>query len=431
MAGIDSTARKSFAAKLEANREHLIALCASLIGIDSGNPPGDTSRIADAIAEALAPVPQISLRRVGPRPPIVNLVARLPFPRPGRRLVFNGHLDTFPVGDAARWTVPPLGGLVANGRIYGRGAADMKAGLAAAVLSAALLADERAFLAGELVLALAGDEETGGTWGTQYLLAHVPEAAGDAMLCGDAGSPRVARFGEKGQIWLEVSAEGTASHGAHVHLGVNAIERLMAALARLTELRALPCPIPQSVRDRILEAKPVSEAASGAGEAETLQHVTVNIGTIEGGHAVNLIPDSARARVDLRLPPGLDTATVLRAVAAAIGDAEGVRYRVLASAEPNVTDPEREIVRLAVQNGEAVLGTAVARNMRIGFSDSRFYRQHGVPSVVYGPTPHNMGGADEYVTIDDLFAVFYVHAMTAFDYLLATDGTGGLRRSAS
>jgi succinyl-diaminopimelate desuccinylase len=56
-------------------------------------------------------------------------------------------------------------------------------------------------------------------------------------------------------------------------------------------------------------------------------------------------------------------------------------------------------------------------NMRVGFSDARFYRLHGVPSLVYGPTPHNMGGADEYVTLDDLFAVFYVHAMTAFDFL--------------
>ena len=409
--------RRAFAIKVRASRERLIKLCADLIRAGSENPPGDTSRVVDVIAEAVGSSPAISLQRVTARAPIVNLVARLPFDMPGRRLVFNGHLDTFAIGDPARWSAPPLGGIIENGRIYGRGACDMKAGLAAAVLSMVLLVEERAHLAGELVLALAGDEETGGTWGTQYLLAHFPEAAGDAMLCGDAGSPRVVRFGEKGQIWLEVSARGIANHGAHVHLGVNAIERLMSALLRLNSLREMKCSIPKEVRAAILDAMPVSEALSGAGEAETLQHVTVNIGTIEGGHAINIIPDFARARIDIRLPPGLDTTAVLRRVEESLSGLQGIEHHVISSCEPNVTSPDHEIACLAVRNGEEVTGAKVVRNMRVGFSDSRFYRKRGVPAIVFGPSPHNMGGPDEYVTVEDLFAVFYVHAMTGFDYL--------------
>ncbi len=409
--------RRSFAARLHAERGRLVELCSALVRAGSENPPGDTSLVAGAVAAALASSPRIAVERVTARPPIVNLVARLSFATPGRRLVFNGHLDTFPVGDAASWSVPPLGGLVRDGRIYGRGASDMKAGVAAAVLAALLLAGETDALAGELVLALAGDEETGGRWGTQYLLAERPETRGDAMLSGDAGSPRVLRFGEKGQLWLEIRAQGVANHGAHVHLGVNAIERLMAALARLAPLRGLDAAMPEAVRRRILEAKPVSEVLSGAGEAETLMHVTVNIGTITGGRAVNIIPDEAAARLDIRLPPGLGTDAVLAAAAAALGDLEGVSTRVLARCEPNLSDPDHELAHLAARNGEEVLGETVVRNMRVGFSDARFYRQLGVPAFVYGPTPHNMGGIDEHVTIDDLFAVFYVHAMTAFDFL--------------
>jgi acetylornithine deacetylase/succinyl-diaminopimelate desuccinylase-like protein len=143
----------------------------------------------------------------------------------------------------------------------------------------------------------------------------------------------------------------------------------------------------------------------------------MNIGTIEGGLAINMIPDAARARVDLRLPPGLAVATVMGAVADTLDGLEGIVYRVLAASEPNASDPAHELARLAVHNGEEFLGAAVVRNMRIGFSDARFYRERGIPAFVYGPTPHNMGGADEYVTIDDLLAVFYVHALTAFDYL--------------
>ncbi|HEX3498489.1 MAG TPA: M20/M25/M40 family metallo-hydrolase [Stellaceae bacterium] len=409
--------RSAFEKEVRDSREALIALCGDLVRIDSQNPPGDTGKLADAIATLLAKTPDIETRQVTARPPAVNLIARIAGVSPGRRLILNGHLDTFPVGDAARWTVPPLGGTLAGGRIYGRGAADMKAGLAAAILAGRLLARHRAAWSGELVLTLVGDEETGGLWGTQHLLKTVPEAAGDAMLSADAGSPQVVRTGEKGQIWLEITAAGKANHGAHVHLGINAIERLMAALERLTALRALPCPIPPAVRAVMELAQPVSEAVSGAGEGHTLSHVTLNIGRIEGGSAVNIIPDAARALCDVRIPPGLTVADIVREVGELIGDLPGIGHRVLSATEPTVTDPDHECVRLAVTNAAAVVSGGTVVNMRVGFSDARFYRLYGVPSIVYGPTPHNMGGPDEYVTIDDLFAVFYVHAMTAFDFL--------------
>jgi succinyl-diaminopimelate desuccinylase len=409
--------RRAFEKEVRDSREALVALCGNLVRIDSQNPPGDTGPLAAAIETLLADIPGIETRQVTAQPPAVNLVARIAGRSPGRRLILNGHLDTFPAGDAARWSVPPLGGTIADGRLYGRGAADMKAGLAAAILTAGLLARHRAAWSGELVLTLVGDEETGGLWGTQHLLKTVPEAAGDAMLSADAGSPQVVRIGEKGQIWLEVSAEGKANHGAHVHLGINAIERLMAALGRLAKLRNLPCPIPASVRAVMEEARTVSEAVSGAGEAHTLSHVTLNIGRIEGGSAVNIIPDSARALCDVRIPPGVTVADIEREIGHLIGTVPGVSHRVLSATEATVTDPDHECVRLAVANAASVVPGGAVVNMRVGFSDARFYRLHGVPSLVYGPTPHNMGGADEYVTLDDLFAVFYVHAMTAFDFL--------------
>jgi succinyl-diaminopimelate desuccinylase len=409
--------RAAFEKEVRESREGLTALCADLVRIDSQNPPGDTGPLAAAIERLLAEVSGIAARQVTAKPPAVNLIARVTGRSPGRRLIINGHLDTFPVGDAARWTVPPLGGTLAEGRIYGRGAADMKAGLAAAIFTARLLARHRSAWSGELVLTLVGDEETGGEWGTRHLLKTVPEAAGDAMLSADAGSPQVVRIGEKGQVWLEVSAEGKANHGAHVHLGVNAIERLIASLERLVALRALPCPIPASVRAVMEAARTVSEAVSGAGEAHTLALVTLNIGRIEGGCAVNIIPDAARALCDVRFPPGVAVADIVREVGRLIGEMPGTSHRVLSATEPTVTDPDHECVRLAVANAAAVVPGGAVVNLRVGFSDARFYRLHGVPSLVYGPTPHNMGGPDEYVTIDDLFAVFYVHAMTAFDFL--------------
>ncbi len=412
----NGTARRDFEAVVHASRERLVSLCASLVRIGSENPPGDTGELAGFIEGLFAAAPATESRLIVGRVPAVNLVTRITGGGSGRRLVFNGHLDTFPAGDAARWTWPPLDGVIEQGRIYGRGAADMKAGLAASILAALLLAERRQDWRGELVLTLVGDEETGGVWGTQHLLATVPEAKGDAMLSGDAGSPEVVRIGEKGQLWIEIVAAGRANHGAHVHLGVNAIERLMVALDRIRELRCLACPIPDAVRRVILAAQPVSESVSGVGEAETLQSVTVNIGRIEGGTAVNIIPDAAKALVDVRIPPGLTVTDIERAVSGLLDGLPGICHRTLSACEPTVTEPSNEIVQLTAANAATVADRPVV-NMRVGFSDARFYRLADVPSVVYGPTPHNMGGPDEFVTIDDLFAVFYVHAMTAYDFL--------------
>ncbi|HXP72768.1 MAG TPA: M20/M25/M40 family metallo-hydrolase [Stellaceae bacterium] len=414
---MDSAHRQRFETEVRARFGSVAELCAELIRVPSENPPGDTRALATLIEARLATSPAIVVRRAVAKEPAVNLIAKLSGKRPGRRLIMNGHLDTFPVGNLPGWTVDPFGGIVRGGRLYGRGAADMKAGLAAAVSTALLMAEHRDAFAGELVLTLVGDEETGGEFGTRYLLANEPDAIGDAMISGDAGSPDVLRFGEKGQLWIELEARGESHHGAHVHLGDNAIETLMGALERLTGLRDLSCPIPDAIRQAILAAGPRSELVSGIGETDALQRVTVNIGTIEGGISVNLIPDRAIARADIRFPPGLAVADVSGEIRRLIGGLRNIRAAVLSSSEPNWTDPAQEIVVRTASNAADILGRAPARNMRLGFSDSRFYRYKSVPSVVYGPVPHNMGGPDEHVTLDDLRAVFYVHAMTAFDFL--------------
>jgi acetylornithine deacetylase/succinyl-diaminopimelate desuccinylase-like protein len=350
-------------------------------------------------------------------PSMPNVVAVARGRRPGRRLVFNGHLDTFPVGDPAAWSVDPLGGVVKNGRLYGRGVSDMKGGMAASILAFELLRARRDEWDGELVLTLASDEETMGRWGTAYLLETVPEARGDAMICGDCGSPRVIRFGEKGLLWLRLIARGRAAHGAHVHLGDNAIERLTAALGRLAELRALPVATPPEIARMIREARDVSEALSGAGESEVLTSVTVNMGMIAGGAKVNLVPDTATAEIDVRLPVGVSTEACLAEVHRRLDGVAGVSVEVLRCFEPTYTDPAHEIMTLLAANAEAVLGRRPVLNLRVGASDARLYRRAGIATAVYGPTPFNMGGADEHITLEDLGAVARVFTLTALDFL--------------
>ena len=210
------SARKDFAAAAARHAPEVVALTQRLTAIASPNPPGDVrdaAREAAAMLRVLAPEARLSLHDTDAQ--VTNLVARISGAAPGRLLVYNGHLDTYPVNEALPWTVPPLGGLVRDGRLYGRGVADMKGGIAASMLAFALLAQHRTAWRGEVVLTLAGDEESMGPLGTKWLLDQVPGLAqADGVIIGDAGSPHVLRFGEKGFIWIEIEATGRASHAA-------------------------------------------------------------------------------------------------------------------------------------------------------------------------------------------------------------------------
>ena len=411
--------RSELASRVEAAREALIATTQRLVAVASPNPPSDTHDVAAVAEGLLRAIPGMEVERIEPAPRVVSLVGRLRGARPGRRLIFNGHLDTFPLLEDLPWTVPPLGGVLKDGKLYGRGVCDMKGGMACSLLAAALLARHRDAWAGEIVLTLAGDEENMGSLGTGYMMSHVPHALGDANICGDVGSPRVVRFGEKGLMWVEVEATGSPAHGAHVHRGANAIDRLRSALDRLKDLEDVPFQAPTIVTEAIARAKPISEALSGAGESHTLQRVTVNIGTIEGGTSPNLVPTHAIARADIRLPVGITTDVLVEKLDEWLKPLEGVTWRAIRRFEPSFTEPGHEIIQRTAQVAAEVLGEAPAVTMRVGGSDSRWYRQYGVPTVVLGLTPFNMGGADEYVLVDELLAVAKIHTLVAYDFLSA------------
>jgi succinyl-diaminopimelate desuccinylase len=411
--------RSALARQVDASLDGLISVTQRLVGVASPNPPSDTEEIARVAEALLREIPGIEIELIEPAPRVKSLIGRIRSGKPGRRLIFNGHLDTFPILETLPWTVPPLGGVLKDGKLYGRGVSDMKGGLACSILAAKLLAQNRDAWSGEIVLTLAGDEENMGSLGIGYMMDHIPHAKGDANICGDVGSPKVVRFGEKGLMWVEVEATGSPAHGAHVHRGTNAIDRLRTALDRLKDLEDVPFQAPPVVTAAIAKAKAISEPLSGAGESETLQRVTVNIGTIEGGTSPNLVPTHCIARADIRLPVGITTDVLVAKLDEWLAPLDGVTWRAIRRFEPSFTEPGHEIIRRTAEVAAEVLGEPPAVNMRVGGSDSRWYRQYGVPTVVLGLTPFNMGGPDEYVLVDELLAVAKIHTLVAYDFLSA------------
>ncbi len=414
--GDAGSARDTLKARSQEARDQAPDILLRLLSVNSENPPGDTSGLAREIRSLLQTVSGIDVDLMTDVDPIVNVVAVIRGRAPGRRLIFNGHLDTFEIGERSLWTADPFG-TVRDGRIFGRGAADMKGGLAAQIFAALRLAESRDHWNGELVLVLTGDEETAGPHGTQFLLETCEHARGDAMMCADAGSPRVLRFGEKGVIWLTVSATGKAGHGAHVHLADSAIDRLLAALSALNSLTRMTVDHPANVIAAIEDAASVSEQFSGDGETEVLKSVTVNVGTINGGTTRNLVAGQAEATVDIRLPAGLSLKQAKTEIRQLIGRLPGVHHRIDNETEATITDPTHEIVTLSTANSAEVLGERSVTTMRVGSSDAALYRAAGIASVVCGLTPHNMGGVDEHVLVEELQALGEIYALTAFDYL--------------
>lgn len=409
------------------NADSLLSLTQTLVRTPSTNPPGDVSAVALAAADQIRKlIPESDISTLETGPGITNVVAVIRSGHGGKRLVFSGHLDTYPIGEASRWTLDPFGGqLSRDGQYaYGRGVSDMKGGIAASIIAAQALARCKDNWRGDVVIALVGDEETMGTLGTAHLLQHVAEVGeADAMICGDAGSPLIVRAGEKGLLWLEVEASGQPAHGAHVHRGCNAIDRLMAALLQLKSLEKLEVAGPKDVREAIKAAQPVSEPLGGAGEAGVLGSVTVNIGTISGGTSTNLVAEKASASLDFRLPMGVTTAALSAEIAKMLDTADGIRYDIVRAYEASWTPPEEEIARHALEVTRLMVDKRAVVNMRVGASDARLFRAAGIPSVVIGLTPHNMGGPDEHVEVRELVQVAQIHALTAYRFLR---GDGGL-----
>jgi succinyl-diaminopimelate desuccinylase len=343
---------------------------------------------------------------------------------PGRHLVLNGHIDVFPAQEARPGERHPFSGAVEGGRIYGRGAADMKAGTSALIFTYRYLHRLRERLKGRLTLTAVSDEETGGRWGARFLMEnHREEVLGDCLLSGEPSGIRTLRFGEKGTLRLTFTARTEGAHGAYPHLSESATKIIVRLAAELERLEALEPDIPPDVRAVLDDPETVAatDASLGPGASEVVPRVTVNFGVLRGGLKVNVLPDECLLEVDIRLPPGIDKARVMTEI-----DAILERYPAVTADEhvyhtyrSSICDPDGAMVGIIQRNVEAALGFRPVPMISLGGSDTRYWRWEGVNAYLYGPSPVSMGQRDEHVEIDEFLHVIRTHVLSAYDYLTA------------
>ncbi|MEM7426172.1 MAG: M20/M25/M40 family metallo-hydrolase [Pseudomonadota bacterium] len=406
---------------IEEEEDAMVAFFQDFVRCPSPNPPGDTTEAVGHIRSFLE-ANGIDYRIIDPQPLFANVVAALEGNTPGRHLVLNGHIDVFPVGadpEAEGWSTDPWGGEIRDGRLYGRGACDMKAGTSASIWTYALLHRMQERLKGRLTLTCVSDEETFGPWGARYLMEHHPEVHGDCCLNGEPSSPYSIRFGEKGPIWLKFTVRTPGAHGAYTHASPSAT-RIAARLIRdLEALEDMAFDYPDNVRTALLEGQEAADTAMGEGAGAILPKVTLNIGTIQGGLKVNMIPGECTFETDIRLPVGVAKETVMAEVEKIAAGTPEASFEEINCNLPSYCDPYGDMMGIIQKNVEELKGFTPRPVVSLGGTDARLWRYIDVPAYVYGPFPTNMGAADEYVEVEEYLHIVRTHVLSAYDYLMS------------
>ncbi len=339
-----------------------------------------------------------------------NVVARLRGRVPSarhliRHLIVEGHTDVVTPGDPVQWTYPPFAGVVADGKLHGRGSADMKGGLAAGLF--AVRAIERAGLefAGTITLAVVADEEGLMTGIKHFVARGHADGATAALVCEPEGG-RVC-IAQKGVLRCRVTARGRMAHGAMPESGANPVAALADFLRRCGAL------------ERQLQAE--------CGEHPYLGKLYLTPTVLAAGEVaqVNVIPTEATAYLDIRTTPLTPHALVLarlQATASAVEqDYPGRTLSIDCFEErpPTDTDPGEPLVGALVAAHEAEHGATPPFGGVPGSTDGTIlWRERGIPIVVYGPgdvtIPHQV---DEFVRIAEVLAAARVYVRTILGYL--------------
>ena len=402
--------------QVDADKDELLSFLSDFVRAKSPNPPGDT-RDAAAHVRARLEAEGIDVRTIDPRPEFPNLVASFEGPAAGKHLVLNGHIDVFPVLDSETWRYGPWTGELAEGKLWGRGACDMKCGTTCSVFTFIYLHRLRDQLKGRLTLTAVSDEETFGPWGARYLMEHHPEVHGDCCLNAEPSSPLTIRFAEKGPLWLRFTVRTNGGHAAYTHTSESATKIGAQLVADLETLTDLDTPAPGNVGPLITRHSEDTNRALGEGAADIVQKLTVNIGTFNGGVKVNMIPSECVIEADIRFPIGVEQSTVMERIGEILQAYPQVSMEELLFNPPNWCSPEHEMMDILKSNVEALRGFRPAPVSSLGGTDARLWRYQDIPAFVYGPYPSGMGSADEHVDVEDFFHVLRTHLLSAYDYL--------------
>ncbi len=333
-----------------------LKLARKLISFNTFQPEGNERPCAEHLAELLGAA-GFTAELHEFEPDRTTLVADLAGDGTRPPICFAGHLDTVPLG-TLRWEHDPFAGEIDGGKLYGRGATDMKAGIAAAAVAGIRATEVKDRQAGVKLIFTAGEEhgckgsldaaETGAIGEAGALV--VPEPTSNHPVCC-----------HRGALWSRVTARGVTAHGALPHLGVNAIYKVAGMIGQ------------------------VRQFGFEAPDHPLLGPATLNVGTVEGGQNVNSVPDRASFTIDCRTLPGQSHEELLARMGNLLGqDAE---IEKLVDLPPMQTDPEHPWMLEVRRTAEEVQGRDLPPEGKLAFTDASALQPAfgNCPTVILGP----------------------------------------------
>ena len=381
----------------EVDPDEVLRFARMLITTPSENPGGTEDAVAEVaigILEDLDGSPRIVRGEAG-RPSVLARFGSADRPA----LAWNGHLDVVPTGDPETWWHPPFGAEIVDGRLIGRGTADMKGPIAGALGAVSAIRRSGVGLGGRLDLHLVADEELAGLHGTKVLLER-GDLDQDAAIVGEPTELNLA-LAERGGAWITATARGTAAHGSTPHLGVSAITSMARFLLRIEEV------LPDI--DHPLVGRP-----------------SVNAALIDGGSAPNVVADRCVVEIDRRVIPGERAADAVLAPFEALAAAIRAEHPEVdlsfavklwtdaaeTTGDSRIADLCRDAVR--TETGREPLDTGLT-----GITDARFYiNDRSIPTVILGPGSLTVAHmANESIEVAELVAAARVYARVFIGFL--------------
>lgn len=380
------------------DEKELIRFLRQLVATNSENPPGREGAVARLIADKLRSIGcQVELQEVeGDR---VNVIVALEGERP-EKLLFNGHTDTVPAGNAELWDSDPWSAEIRDGKMYGLGSCDMKAGVASMIFAVQALVQSKAVRSRGLLFTAVIDEEVN-FLGTKALLSN-DKLADCVMAC--ISEPTSLRIGNRLKGAMEFSARtvGRSAHTGVAFNGDNAIFKMGRYLEALREYN-----------DDL--AKVVSDP--------DLRHPTVNVGKIQGGVGVTLVPDYCDVDFDRQVLPSESMENAekeVRHLTDALNREEGLGVELVLKQSFNtwtVSDREEVVVRLSEAINDAT-GEESAFMGFNGYAEVELLSAAGIPSLLYGPgSIHVAHAPNEFVPLDEVVKAAKVYALMAHRFV--------------
>ncbi|MEP7217009.1 MAG: M20/M25/M40 family metallo-hydrolase [Anaerolineaceae bacterium] len=406
-----------------------LAILVRYLQIDTSNPPGNEKPAARYLGSLLE-AEGVVCEYIESAPERETVVARLSGDGSKRPIMLCNHTDVVPV-EADYWHVPPFGGVVKDGRIYGRGAVDMKGTGVMHLIAFLLLKRQGIPLKRDLVFCGVPDEEAGSRLGMEWLCEHRPDVV-DVEFELSEGGMGASRFAGKGTklfniatsekmgAGLRLTAVGTPGHGSRPHADNSAIH-LMRALLKLHdwEREIIYTPATTAYLERLAEAgllPPLSERIAVETQIRRSPALlaafinTLNVTIVRSGMKNNVIPAKSEAVIDCRILPGQDREAWRQAVIDRIDDARiSVEYARDWKQPANVqADWDTELFRtINSVLKEAMEDAVVVPAMTVGATDNRFLRERGIPAYGFIPCllsseeAAGFHGNNEYLAVDN------------------------------